>query len=267
MLTVTGMTLPVVLEALLHHGDAQPLAQDARPLEVDLATDHRELLAAVARQDVLGADRLRHHAGDGGQHRVAGQVTVGVVDLLEVVDVDEQQRQRLLVPDREADLRVQAIDEVAAVEGRRQTVAQRRLEQLLLVVLVDLVLVREAEDRRRADRDLVAVGQVVTLDPATVAERAVGRARSTSTILPPSRSIAACSRETPSSSTRMSVRSPRPSVERSPLSLYISPKLGPEITTRYALGPPRARRRRDGRRSVECGVFQRLRHPAHPFRC
>src|SRR5262245_13203441 len=48
--------------------------------------------------------------------------------------------------------------------------------------------------------------------------------------------MAACSRDTPSSSTRKSARSPRPRVDRSPLSLYISPKLGPEMTTRYALG-------------------------------
>src|SRR4029079_3585327 len=59
---------------------------------------------------------------------------------------------------------------------------------------------------------------------------------STSIILPPSRTMAACSRDTPSSSTRMSETSPPPTVDRSPLSLYISPKLGPEMTTRYALG-------------------------------
>ena len=258
--------LPVVLEALLLHGHAQPLAQDARPLEVDLATDHRELLAAVARQDVLGADRLRHHAGDGGQHRVTGQVTVGVVDLLEVVDVDEQQRQRLLVPDREADLRVQAIDEVAAVEGRRQTVAQRRLEQLLLVVLVDLVLVREAEDRRRADRDLVAVRQVVTRDPATVAERAVGRAQVDQ------HHLAAVAFDRGVLARDAVVEHPDvgalAAAERRALALELIhlPEAGPRDHHQVRAGAPTsARRRRDGRRSVECGVFQRLRHPAsHP---
>ena len=225
--------------------------------------DHRELLAAVAREDVLGADRLRHHAGDGGQHGVTGQVTVGVVDLLEVVDVDEQQRQRLLVPDREADLRVQAIDEVAAVEGRRQAVAQRRLEQLLLIVLVDLVLVREAEDRRRADRDLVAVGQVVTRDPATVAERAVGRAQVDQ------HHLAAVAFDRGVLARDAVVEHPDvgalAAAERRALALELIhlPEAGPRDDDQVrARAPASARRRRDGRRSVECGVFQRLRHPA-----
>jgi hypothetical protein len=61
-------------------------------------------LAAVARQHVFGPDRRGHDPRDARQHLVTGQVTVLVVDLLEVVDVDEQQRQRLLVADGEADL-------------------------------------------------------------------------------------------------------------------------------------------------------------------
>ena len=85
-----------VLEAVLLDGRAQPLAQRARAVGLDLAADDGELLAAVARQHVLGADRRGHHARDAppAPGRRARWPYV-VVDLLEVVDVDEQQRQRL----------------------------------------------------------------------------------------------------------------------------------------------------------------------------
>ena len=77
------------------------------------------------------------------------------------------------MPDGEPHLGVQPIDEVAAVERRGEPVPQGRLEQLLLVALVDLILVGELEDRARADRDLVAVAELLALDPRAVAEGAV----------------------------------------------------------------------------------------------
>ena len=56
--------------------------------------EHDELVAAVASGDVevlgVGDERV----GDLTQHRVAGQVPVGVVHLLEVVDVEHEQAQR-----------------------------------------------------------------------------------------------------------------------------------------------------------------------------
>jgi hypothetical protein len=54
-------------------------------------------------------------------------------------------------------------------------VPQRRLEEALLIALVDLILIGELQDGRGADGDLVAVDQLVALDLGSVAERAVGR--------------------------------------------------------------------------------------------
>jgi hypothetical protein len=57
--------------------------------------DQRELVAAVAGGDVVGADPAAQRGADPPQHLVARQVAVQVVDLLEVVEVDQHQRGRL----------------------------------------------------------------------------------------------------------------------------------------------------------------------------
>ena len=54
--------------------------------------EDQELLAAPAHDHVGLAQRLAQPLRDGDQHRVAGRVPVAVVGLLEVVDVDQQQR-------------------------------------------------------------------------------------------------------------------------------------------------------------------------------
>lgn len=52
----------------------------------------KELVAALAGEDVVGADRGAQPGRDLMEQRVAGAVPVGVVDGFEVVQVDEQQR-------------------------------------------------------------------------------------------------------------------------------------------------------------------------------
>ena len=59
---------------------------------VDLGQDDGELLAAVAGEDVLGADPGLDGVGQDLQHRIARQVAVGVVDVLEFVEVEHDQR-------------------------------------------------------------------------------------------------------------------------------------------------------------------------------
>ena len=65
--------------------------------DVDVVEQHRELLAAVARGDVDLARHFLQHARDAPQHLVADRVAVAVVDLLEVVDVAQQQRDLVVV--------------------------------------------------------------------------------------------------------------------------------------------------------------------------
>jgi hypothetical protein len=53
-----------------------------------------ELLAAVAADEVALPKRRAEHGGHGGEHLVAAAVAVGVVDPLEVVQVEQGRRQR-----------------------------------------------------------------------------------------------------------------------------------------------------------------------------
>jgi len=111
---------------------------------------------------------------------VAGQVAEAVVDLLEVVDVEHQEAQRRVVTPRVGDLEAQAIEEMALVEGAREPVLERRVVHSLLEVVVELVVVGELEDGRRADLELVAVLELAAIDAVAVdvkAKRAVESSR------------------------------------------------------------------------------------------
>ena len=71
------------LDALTH-----ALGQVEGALEVGAGQHHRELLAAVAGGRVDVARALAQDASDLAQHDVALLMAVGVVDALEVVDVE-----------------------------------------------------------------------------------------------------------------------------------------------------------------------------------
>ena len=76
-----------------------------------------ELVAAVSEAGVCGAEGAAHEAADLGQQAAADEVAVGVVDLLEVVEVDEEQAEACLGDGcGELDLLVQQGVEVAGVE-------------------------------------------------------------------------------------------------------------------------------------------------------
>ena len=102
------------------HGTAKALCPPRQlPVGADVAQQHGELLAAPARQAVsrleAGSEPVRKADQDG----VADRVAVGVVDLLEVVGVEQQQAAPAGV--RLERLR-RDLDEVAPVEGARELV-------------------------------------------------------------------------------------------------------------------------------------------------
>jgi hypothetical protein len=70
-------------------GVPQPVAHVDGPAAGQAVEEHRELLAAVARGEVLPAQRVLQGGGHPDEHRVADLVRVGVVDALEVVDVQQ----------------------------------------------------------------------------------------------------------------------------------------------------------------------------------
>ena len=83
---------------------AQLLGQDRALLDVGLGEDQHEFLAAVAADDVARPQVAGEDLGDAAQDDVAALVAVGVVDHLEVVDVDEGDPQRAVVARRALDL-------------------------------------------------------------------------------------------------------------------------------------------------------------------
>ena len=65
---------------------------------VELGLDHRELVTTQARHRIGLAHDVDEVRGDRLEQRVAGRMPQGVVDLLEAVEVQEMQRDKLAVP-------------------------------------------------------------------------------------------------------------------------------------------------------------------------
>ncbi len=122
--------------AVAHLQRLEGLAQRLGPLPGDgqrrLRQQQHEFLAAVPAGQVLHAHVALQQLRQGLQHGVARGVAVGVVDALEVVDVDHQQRQRqalgaaLRDPGREGGV------QVASVVQAGERVAHGLLLQLVL---------------------------------------------------------------------------------------------------------------------------------------
>ena len=91
------------------HPLAQPLRHDERALHVHRGQDHGELLPAVARGKVHLPDRLAEELGDFPDDAVSLQVAVGVVELLEVVDVEHHEAEGRLVAPRSLQLLVEGL--------------------------------------------------------------------------------------------------------------------------------------------------------------
>jgi len=108
---------------------------------------------------------------------VACEVSVGVVHFLEVVDVEHEERQGRAMTAAERDLLLEAIEEVLLVERLREVVAERGVVHRALEVFFELVVIRELEDGRRAELDLVAVFQRARLDERAIHERSVRAAQ------------------------------------------------------------------------------------------
>ena len=104
--------------------------RDRRDLGVVVVLDHhRELVAAEARDHVLGAQARAQARSDRHQQLVAGGVAEAVVDRLEVVEVDEQHRELAPpVADRGLDL-----------VGEQRPVGEVR-ERVVVGLVVELLL-------------------------------------------------------------------------------------------------------------------------------
>ncbi len=131
-MVVPAQTIGVARTASQRRSGAAP----QRDVGVDPPQQQRELLAAPAGQQLVGGELAGEPPRELDQHRVAGRVPVDVVDLLEVVGVEQQQRAALRV---ERALGGHELGEVAPVVAPGQLVGARqqlglpvRAAQLLL---------------------------------------------------------------------------------------------------------------------------------------
>ena len=140
----TGQFVPLV------PGDpAAGRLADSHGLVVALTgQDERELLAAEARAEGAGGQVGTEDADQALQHAVTEQMPPGVVDQLEVVDVDQRDRQ----PDgahggveRPVEQRREALVEVAAIVGGRQAVAAAQLPRLGVLAAQPVQLVARSD--------------------------------------------------------------------------------------------------------------------------
>ena len=87
-----AQVLPLDAERQMGDGPHDPLCQRTGLSLVSLRHQHGELVATKAREDLVAPGQRVQFAGNTDQHRVPGPVPVGVVDVLELVEIEEQQR-------------------------------------------------------------------------------------------------------------------------------------------------------------------------------
>ncbi|EEF26840.1 conserved hypothetical protein [Ricinus communis] len=111
----------------LPHPLAQALGHGQCHLVAGVRQQHHHFLAAVAHREVGRPQRAAQHLRRRAQRFVAGQVPMGVVELLEVVQVDHDQRQRRVGTVRGGHHGRQQVVEPGAVVQARQAVDHRQL--------------------------------------------------------------------------------------------------------------------------------------------
>ena len=87
------------LAARLGEGDADALGSDVGRADAGTRQQGAELLAAEAADEIGAAQRLQRRVAERVQHFVARAMTEGVVDRLEGVEVEQNDRQRRVLLD------------------------------------------------------------------------------------------------------------------------------------------------------------------------
>jgi hypothetical protein len=116
--------LAAPFERQARHVVADALGRVERAQRVGVRQEDDELVAAEAAEQVGLAQRGGDRTRDLAQHQVAGQVSVQVVDALEVIDVNHQHRRRHRVAPAARPFTVGQHQELAPVVGAGQVVAR-----------------------------------------------------------------------------------------------------------------------------------------------
>ena len=119
---------------------AHPVGEDVRIAQAGAAREHHELLAAPASDEVLSPHHPHEHRRGQAQHRISGEMSERVVHPLEVIDVDDDERERRPMPDRIGHLSVQSLVEIAAIVEVSERVPHGRVVEPALRLVLELVV-------------------------------------------------------------------------------------------------------------------------------
>ncbi len=99
-------------------------------VRLDVLLEHDELVAAEPRHEILGPQHLAQPLGDRAEQLVAAGMTERVVDLLELVEIDEQQRRELIGAVRQLEQAFDLVAEIDPVGQLGQFVEARQMADL-----------------------------------------------------------------------------------------------------------------------------------------
>ncbi|MNP10621.1 hypothetical protein D3C76_1027770 [compost metagenome] len=116
-------------------GQLADLIADLVARAFEATEQHHEFITAQARDGVFHAHAGFQARGDDFQHRVAHRMAEGIVDVLEVVEVEEHQRAAQVMALEQGDLLAQAIHQQRAVGQVGQRVVVGQVTDLRLGVL------------------------------------------------------------------------------------------------------------------------------------
>ncbi|MCY1427817.1 hypothetical protein D9M71_436800 [compost metagenome] len=130
-------------------GEAAHLLGDLAARAFQAAEQYHEFIAAQARDSVFHAHAGFQAGGNDLQYRVPHRMAEGVVDMLEVVQVKEQQRAAQIVALEQGDLLAQAVHQQGAVGQIGQWIVVGQVADLCLGILQLADIARGQEQARR----------------------------------------------------------------------------------------------------------------------
>jgi hypothetical protein len=145
--------LAFILEAHLRDRAGNAVGQHAQHLVGDVRDQDREFVSAQAREYLIAAHLPADLAGHPDQHRVAGAVAEGIVDVLEIVQVEEQQGDARIVALGVRDHARKLLVEPVAVIEAGQRIALGQVDQLVrgLALARDVLEQPQPPDRPAVD--------------------------------------------------------------------------------------------------------------------
>ena len=75
----------------------QPLRKGSRPDGIAIGQHQEELFPAIATDTIVGPYGIPHTAGCLAQHGVTRQVSIGIIDMLEVIQIGEHHTDRCIL--------------------------------------------------------------------------------------------------------------------------------------------------------------------------